>query len=217
MSDLAELRRKEPGEDFMTFLVSTEIEGRPLTHVEIIGIANLLFIAGLDTVAAAIGFDMYHLAQHQDDQQKLRDDPELIRGAVEEMLRAYPTIGVLRVAKKDVEFLGAPIKKGDWVMCGTYLVNSDPKEFPNPEVIDFEREDNRHVAFGYGPHRCLGSHLARRELIIGLEEFLDRIPTFKIKEGTAPITFGGFVFGVEDLQISWEPAMAEAGRVKELA
>ena len=206
MLELAELRRRQPGSDFMTYLVQTDFQGRKLTDKEILGISFLLFIAGLDTVAAVIGFDIYYLATHPDQQQRLRDDPELIKSAVEEMFRAFPTIGVLRVATRDVEFLGAPIKKGDWVLCGTYIANRDPAEFPDPDTIDFAREDNRHVAFGYGPHRCLGSHLARRELIIGIEELLARIPAFTIEEGTTPVTHGGFVFGVQDLRISWAAA-----------
>ena len=83
-------------------------------------------------------------------------------------------------------------------------VNRDPAEFEDPDRIDLAREDNHHVAFGYGPHRCLGSHLARRELVIGLEEWLARIGPFRIKEGTTPITHGGFVFGIEDLILTWD-------------
>jgi cytochrome P450 len=206
MIELAELRRREPTDDFMTYLVETEFQGRKLTDQEIRGIGFLLFIAGLDTVAAAIGLDMYYLATHPEKQQALRDNPEFIASAVEEMFRAFPTIGILRVATRDVELLGAPIKRGDWLLCGTYIANRDPAEFPDPETIDFAREDNRHVLFGYGPHRCLGSHLARRELIIGIEEFLARLPAFAIKEGTTPITHGGFVFGVDNVEISWPTA-----------
>jgi cytochrome P450 len=206
MIELAAQRRVEPGDDFMTYLVETGFQDRKLSEKEILGISFLLFIAGLDTVAAAIGFDMYYLATHPEQQQRLRDEPELIKTAVEEMLRAFPTIGILRVATRDVEFLGAPISKGDWVLCGTYLANRDPAEFPAPDTIDFAREDNRHVAFGSGPHRCLGSHLARRELIIGIEEFLARVPSFSIQPGTTPQTFGGFVFGVQDLHVAWDLA-----------
>jgi cytochrome P450 len=216
MSDLAELRRREPTDDFMTYLVETDFQGRKLTDKEIRGISFLLFVAGLDTVAAAIGLDLYYLATSPEQQQKLRDDPTMIPSAVEEMFRAFPTIGVLRVATRDVEFLGAPIKKGDWVLCGTYIANRDPREFPDPDAIDFSREDNRHVLFGYGPHRCLGSHLARRELIIGIEEFLARLPTFRIKDGTTPITHGGFVFGVDNVDIAWatEAASGEQSAAK---
>ena len=203
LSDLAERRRREPGKDFMTYLVQTQFQGRPLTDKEIRGISYLLLIAGLDTVAAAIGFDLHYLAQNPEAQARLRAEPQTIRSAVEEMFRAFPTIGLLRVATRDVDLKGAPVKKGDWVMCGSYVANFDPEEFPDPLTIDFEREDNRHNAFGYGPHRCLGSHLARRELIIGLEEFLSRLPPFRIKAGEDPVLHGGFVFGVDTLVLDW--------------
>jgi cytochrome P450 len=84
------------------------------------------------------------------------------------------------------------------------LANRDPAEFPDPDVVDLARETNRHNSFAYGPHRCVGSHLARRELYIGLEEFLGRLPPFRIKDGTAPITYGGHVFGIENLVLAWD-------------
>jgi cytochrome P450 len=203
MHELMEARRAEPIDDFMSFLLTAQVEDRPLDEKEIIGIATLLFEAGLDTIAAAIGFGLYHLATHPEDQAKLRADPELIKPAIEELLRAYSTVQLLRRAVKDVEFEGVLIKKGDFVSCGTMIANRDPLEFPDPDRVDFERESNRHVAFAYGPHRCVGSHLARRELIIGMEEMLKRIPTFRIKAGTSPITYGGHVFGIENLVLDW--------------
>lgn len=123
--------------------------------------------------------------------------------AVEEMLRAFPTVQMVRVASRDVTFEGVEMKKGDYISCATMIANRDPLEFPDPDKVDLERENNRHVAFAYGPHRCLGSHLARRELVIGLEEWLARVPEFRIKEGTAPTVFGGYVFGIENLDLDW--------------
>jgi cytochrome P450 len=203
IDDLAAERRKRPVDDFVSFLVQAKIDDRPLTDAEIRGTGVLLFVAGLDTVAAAIGFDLNYLARHPSDQQWLRDDPSRIVLAAEELLRAYPTVQMIRVATKDIDFEGAPIRKGDYVSCATMIANRDPNEFPEPEKIDLTREDNRHTAFAYGPHRCLGSHLARREIVVGLEEWLKRIPTFRIKEGTAPITYGGHVFGIEKLILDW--------------
>lgn len=203
IDDLAAERRKRPVDDFLSFLVQAEIEGRRLTDMEVRGTGVLLFIAGLDTVAAAIGFDLAYLARNPADQQALRDDPRRIVLAAEELLRAYPTVQMIRVATRDIDFEGAPIRKGDYVSCATMIANRDPLEFPDPNTIDLEREDNRHTAFAYGPHRCLGSHLARREIVVGLEEWLKRIPNFRIKEGTAPIAYGGHVFGIENLVLDW--------------
>ena len=200
---LAEERRREPVDDFMTFVVQAEIEGRPLDDQEVMGIGVLLFVAGLDTVAAAIGFDLRYLAEHPEDQELLRREPDRIVLAKEEMLRAFSTVQMIRVATRDVDFEGAPIKKGDYVSCASMIANRDPDEFENPEMLDLGRVGNRHTAFATGPHRCIGSHLARREIEVALEEWLARVPRFRIKEGTAPITYGGHVFGIEGLVLDW--------------
>ena len=203
IDELAAKRRKEPADDFMTFVVQADVEGRQLTDEEVRGIGVLLFVAGLDTVAAAIGFDLAYLARNPKDQELLRSEPDRIVLAAEELLRAYSTVQMIRVATKDIDFEGAPIRKGDYISCATMIANRDPAEFECPNTIDLTREDNRHTAFACGPHRCLGSHLARREIVIGLEEWLSRIPDFRIKEGTAPITYGGHVFGIENLILDW--------------
>ncbi|WP_051441018.1 cytochrome P450 [Ensifer sp. WSM1721] len=203
IDELAALRRKDPVVDFMTFIVEAEVDGRPLTGEEVRGIGVLLLVAGLDTVATAIGFDLAYLARNLEDQELLRNEPERIVPAAEELLRAYSTVQMIRVARKDIDFEGAPIRKGDYISCATMIANRDPAEFDHPNTIDLAREDNRHSAFACGPHRCLGSHLARREIVVGLEEWLARIPAFRIKEGTSPITYGGHVFGIENLILDW--------------
>ncbi|WP_027168911.1 cytochrome P450 [Mesorhizobium sp. WSM3224] len=203
IDELAALRRKVPGDDFMTFVVQAQVQGRPLSDEEVRGIGVLVFAAGLDTVATAIGFDLAYLARNQKDQEWLRSEPDRIVLAAEELLRAYPTVQIIRVATKDIDFEGAPIRKGDYVSCASMIANRDPAEFDCPNTINLAREHNRHTAFAYGPHRCLGSHLARREIVIGLEEWLARIPPFRIKEGTAPIAHGGHVFGIENLILDW--------------
>ncbi|WP_188393935.1 cytochrome P450 [Mesorhizobium sp. SARCC-RB16n] len=203
IDDLAALRRKAPVDDFMTFVVQAQVAGRPLTNEEVRGIGVLLFVAGLDTVAAAIGFDLAHLSRNPKDQEWLRSKPNRIVVAAEELLRAYPTVQMIRVATRDIDFDGVPIRKGDYISCATMIANRDPAEFECPNTIDLAREENRHTAFAHGPHRCLGSHLARREIVIGLEEWLARIPALRIKEGTAPITHGGHAFGIDNLILDW--------------
>ncbi|MCW1750261.1 cytochrome P450 [Rhizobium sp. 6AS6] len=203
IDELATLRRKDPAADFMTFVVEAEVDGRPLTGEEVRGIGVLLLVAGLDTVATAIGFDLAYLARNPKDQKLLRNEPTRIVPAAEELLRAYSTVQMIRVARKDIDFEGAPIRKGDYISCATAIANRDPAEFDHPDTIDLAREDNRHSAFACGPHRCLGSHLARREIVVGLEEWLARIPAFRIKEGTSPITYGGQVFGIENVILDW--------------
>jgi cytochrome P450 len=204
LDDLQALRRREPTDDFMSFVTQAEVNGRKMTPHEVKAMSVLLLVAGLDTVAAALGFDFYHLARHDDEQALLRAEPKRIVLATEELLRAYSTITPTRRATRDVELGGALIKVDDLVACPTMTVNRDPAEFADPDRVVLTREDNHHVAFGYGPHRCLGSHLARREIVIGLEEFLARIGPFRIKPGTMPMTHGGFVFGVEELVLEWD-------------
>lgn len=200
---LAEQRRRQPAGDFVSLVVQAEVDGRRLTDLEVRGMTVLLFIAGLDTVAAGIGFDLSHLARHPADQQQLRENPPLIRNAVEELLRAYSTVQMIRTVTQDVEFAGIRMKKGDLVICASQIGNRDPHEFPDPDRIDLGRNANRHMAFALGAHRCLGSNLARRELYAALEEWLARIPPFRVQEGTAPVAHGGFVFGVKSLELSW--------------
>jgi len=204
LDDLADQRRAKLGDDFMSFLVDVDFEGRKLTVKEVRQISVLLFIGGLDTVAAAIGLDLYYLARNPDRQQELREHPELTSSAVEELLRAFATITPIRTATRDTVLHGAPIRKGDLVSCPSMVASRDPAEFDDPDSIDFRREDNRHVAFSFGPHRCVGSHLARRELVIALSEWFARIPPFRIKAGTTPVTYGGFVFGVDNLMLEWD-------------
>lgn len=210
MRGLVAERRRAPTGDFVSFLLAAEVRvgggPRPLTDREVLGIAVLLFEAGLDTVAAAIGFDLHHLARTPADQDRLRAEPEAIRPAVEEMLRAFSTVQMLRKATRDMDYQGVPIRKGDLVSCPTMIANRDPAEFSDPDRVDFDRDANRHTAFAYGPHRCLGSHLARRELVVGLEEFLARVPSFRLRPDVPPITYGGHVFGIERLELEWSAA-----------
>ncbi|WP_179213978.1 cytochrome P450 [Rhizobium sullae] len=184
IDEVAAMRRKQPAADFMTFVVRAQVESRSLTNEEVRGIGVLFLIAGLDTVAAALGFDLAYLARNPEDQELLRREPDRIALAVEELLRAYSTVQIIRVATKDVDFEGVSIRKGDLVSCATMIANRDPAEFKCPDTIDLTRQGNRHIAFGYGPHLCLGANLARREIAIGVHEWLARIPTFRIKEGT---------------------------------
>jgi cytochrome P450 len=203
LDELYELRRREPVDDIATFLVRAQVDGRPLTPDELKGYGTLLFVGGLDTVANALGFDFRYLATNPVQQQQLRDNPELIANAAEELLRAYSTVHMVRVATRDTEIAGVKVKAGDRVTCSSIVANRDSLEFANPDWIDFSRDVNRHVAFSYGPHRCVGSHLARREVVTALTEWLARVPQFRIKQGTAPVANAGTVFGMQSLYIEW--------------
>src|SRR5690606_22847696 len=152
--------------------VGAQVDGKPLSDDEALGVCFLLYSAGLDTVTNMLGMMFKHLAEHPADQQALRDDPDLIPNAVEELLRAYPIIVSNRLVTREVEFHGVKMKPGDRVALGTMFAGRDEREFANPDAIDFRREKVNHITFAAGPHRCVGSHLARRELRIALEEWL---------------------------------------------
>ncbi|MDR7103684.1 cytochrome P450 [Croceicoccus sp. BE223] len=178
---------------------------RPYTDEEVMGTVFLLFIGGLDTVVSSLTFHFRYLAEHPEAQKMLREDPSKIPDAVEELFRAFPVVTTGRIVSEDTDMFGVPMKKGDMVAGSTLLSTSDPEEFENPEIIDLERSPNRHNAFSFGPHRCLGSHLARREIQVAIDEWLKRIPEFSLKPGFEPVTLGGGVMGMKELQLVWEP------------
>ncbi|MDB5447158.1 MAG: cytochrome [Phenylobacterium sp.] len=196
-------RRANPTDDLASFVVKAEVDGRPLTDDEVMGVYYLLVVAGLDTVAASLGLQFKHLAENPQDQARLRADPSLIPGAVEEFLRRYGIVTTSRFVTEDTEVGGVKMKKGDRLSISTMAPSLDPTEFDNPMQVDIERSPNRHVAFSYGPHRCLGSHLARREIVIAIEEWLTRVPPFHVRGGAAvPVAPGGLL-GVNALPLVW--------------
>ncbi len=196
--DLLQERRAAPNEedDLINVLLNATIEdGRPLTHDELISYCYLLFVAGLDTTAWAIRAGLWYLARTPGAQQELRDRPELIPAAAEEFLRTLsPVQGMARTCQRDTVVRGHEIKAGERVVLVFGAGNRDPDAFDDPDTIRFDRTKNRHLAFGGGIHRCLGSNLGRRELVIALEEFLRIVPPFTAENpeeswhGVGPLT-----------------------------
>jgi cytochrome P450 len=179
--DQREVERKD---DLLSHFLDAEMEGDSLTREDILDICFLFLIAGLDTVTATLDCMFSFLAQHPEQRQQLVDDPSLIPNAIEEMLRwETPVMGIARVAVQDTELNGCPIGAGDQVMIMIGSANTDEAEFPDADVVRFDREVNRHLAFGGGIHRCLGSHLARMELRVALREWHKRIPEYEIEPG----------------------------------
>jgi cytochrome P450 len=196
-------RRAAPTDDLISRIVGSKVGDRPVSDDEIIGMCFLLFVAGLDTVTSALGMHFHYLAENSIEQDRLRANPALVPDAVEELLRAFSIIHMPRRITKDVKLAGAQLKAGDYISCPTMGANLDPHEFPNPNTVDFTREAQRHVAFSYGPHRCIGSHLARRELGIAFQEWLSRTSSFGLKPGFVPVVRGGSVFGIDELDLVW--------------
>jgi len=175
-------QKANPGPELAGRIVTSQVGGRPITDDEIMGTIFFLWLGGIDTVAGSLAMMFRRLAKDRALQQKLRDDPALIPDAIEEFLRTQPLVNSQRLVKKDFELYGQAIKQGDWVTCLITAGNFDPAEFDNPRQFRMDRQGNRHFTFSGGPHRCLGSHLARRELKIALEEFFARVPTFRLAD-----------------------------------
>ena len=194
-------RRDDPSDDLISALLQTEVEGEPIPDEIIMGMAALTLIAGVDTTWSAIGSSMWHLATHPADAQRLIDDPDIMSQAVEELLRAYSPVTMARVANHDVELQGCPVKAGDKVLLSFAAANRDPAMFVQPDVVDFDRAENRHVAFGAGIHRCAGSNLARMELRVAIEEWLRRIPEFRLADDAEVTWAGGQVRGPRNVPV----------------
>jgi cytochrome P450 len=174
-------RRAAPSEDFISYGLVAEIDGQRLSENDILGFCYELFLAGLDTVSTTIAFQLLHLARNPEHQAALRNDPGLIPNAVEELTRAYSPALTFRTCKKRIEKRGVVIQPGDKVLMCTGLAGRDPHEFEEPNAIRFDRHP-RHIAFAYGPHVCIGAHLARIEMKTAMREVLDAIPFFTLQE-----------------------------------
>jgi cytochrome P450 len=196
-----ELRRREPGDDLLSELLGTEVDGAPLDEGIILGMAALILIAGVDTTWSAIGSSLWHLATHPDDLQRLVAEPDLMPTAMEELLRAFAPVTMARVVTGDFEFGGCPMKEGDKVLMNFPAANRDPEVFDHPDTVLLDRTHNRHVAFGSGIHRCAGSNLARMELRVALEEWLRVIPSFALEERKEILWAGGQVRGPRILPV----------------
>jgi cytochrome P450 len=198
-------REQQPRDDMLTGFLKAEVDGHRLTREDILDICYLFLLAGLDTVTASVGCMVSYLAQRPEQRDRLVENPSLILGAVEELLRwETPVPGVPRVVTQEVELSGERLEPGDKVTVLLGSANIDERGFPEPSDVDFERPANRHLAFGGGVHRCLGSHLARLELRVALEQLHERIPDYAIKPGEEPKYSAG-IRAVEYLPLVFTP------------
>jgi cytochrome P450 len=182
--EVLDRREAHREDDLLSHFLDAEVDGERLTRNDILDICFLFLIAGLDTVTATLDCMFGYLTQHPDQQRQLVEDPSLIGHAIEELLRwETPVMGVARVAKSDTEIGGCPVKEGTMVMALLGSGNTDEADLPDADVVRFDRDVNRHLAFGGGVHRCLGSHLARAELRIALREWHRRIESYQVADG----------------------------------
>ncbi|HEY6624770.1 MAG TPA: cytochrome P450 [Acidimicrobiales bacterium] len=200
---LIEERSRQPEDDLATFLVNAEVENEAMSTADQLGVASLLLVAGIDTTWCMLGTSFWWLAQHADARQRLIDDPALWPNAVEELLRRFGPVSVVRIVTKDVSIDGQMIPEDEHVLLPFPAGNLDEEAFPEPYSVQLDRAPNRHLAFGAGVHRCIGAHLARMELRVGLEEFLRAIPDFEL-DGDDPVSWKpGQIRGPSRLLLRW--------------
>jgi cytochrome P450 len=196
-----EEKRRNPDNRLLSRIVTAEVDGRPLTQAEMLGMCHLLLLGGLDTVTATLDCMIAYLAQHPDRRRAVVADPELMNAAIEELLRHQTPVMMLpRVVAQDVEMGGVSIAAGDGATLLIGAANVDAAEFDDPDDVRLDRASNRHLAFGGGPHRCLGSHLARMELRVAMEEFHKRIPDYALAAG-AEVHFSSGIRQAESLPL----------------
>jgi cytochrome P450 len=197
-------RRANPGPDLISSIVAAEIDGQKIDDDSANGMIVLLLLAGLDTVASMLGFFAYFLARNPAHRQQLRADPSIIPAAVEEMLRRFPIAILGREVAENVELDGVELHAGDQIVVPTMLGGLDDRRFEAAEDVDFKRKNPIHATFGVGAHRCMGAMLARMELKIFLEEWLQRIPDFQVKPGARMTVHTGIVGTITSLPLVWE-------------
>jgi cytochrome P450 len=201
--EMVDARAENPGSDPVSFLLQSKVDGEPISRQMVLDICNLLFTAGLDTVTNAMSLITHNLAENPERQQQLRANPDLIPQAVEEFMRRFSLVNTGRVVTRDGEYRGVPLKKGDIMLACLPAGSLDERRWPDPLEVDFNRPTRGHLGFNTGPHNCAGSHLARLELRVMLEELLARLPIFRTAPGHAPKVRKGQVLGLETLELVW--------------
>ena len=194
-----EKRRVNRGDDLIGYLLTVRIDGQPLSEEALIGTLRVLLFGGIDTTWSAIGACLWHLATHSDDRKRLVVEPELIPTAIEEFLRAYAPVTMAREIVKETRIGGRAVNEGEMVLLSFPAANRDPAVFADPDRVIIDRNPNRHVAFGLGIHRCIGSNLARMEMTIALEEWLASFPEFTLAAGREVTWSQGQVRGPRNL------------------
>lgn len=198
--------REQPGDDMISQLVIAENQGDHLSEQELYGVVTLMIIAGHETTVNLIGNGVLALLEHPEQRKLLQEQPELIHGAIEEMLRYNGPVefSTSRWAAEDMDFHGVHMKKGDLVVIALNSANRDASQFDNPDIFDITREKSQHLAFGKGIHLCLGAPLARLEGEIAINTLLRRYPHFELQRDIHELEWrpGMIVRGVKEIPIS---------------
>jgi cytochrome P450 len=188
-------RRLEPREDIVSALIAARVDGEPLPEDDLRNMAHFVFMASLDSTAGALAYMFRYLATHTEHRQAIVENPTLIKSAVDELLRYFSVSQVTRTAVEDQDVDGCPVRAGDRIILPLNMANRDPGRFERADEVLLDRAPNRHIAFGLGPHRCAGSHLARTELRIAIEEWHQVIPQYHLRVGASTESHVGGLAG----------------------
>jgi cytochrome P450 len=205
--DVIDQRRSRPKDsdvDMVTYLLNARIDGEPISQEYLLSMLSTLVLAGLDTTKCQLGYNFFHLATHTEDRHRLVENPGLIPSAIEELLRFYAFVPPARKLKQDIEYEGCPMKKDQMVLMPMWTATRDGRAVEDAGQVVLDRQPNRHIAFGAGPHRCAGAHLARRELLIAMEEWHQRIPDYWVASDE-PLVEHGWQLGLDRLDLAWSP------------
>ena len=203
-------REQAPGDDLVSLAIHGQVHGQPLSADQKLGMVTLLFLGGLDTVTAMLSFIIAYLGQHPQQYRRLIEAPEQIGHALEELMRVHGVAGTERGVTADMAYEGVEFKAGDRLVFMPHVYGLDPDLVKDPVRVDFDRPISSHLVFGSGPHRCVGSHLARLEMRVFLEEWVRRIPSFAVDHVGELPTRGGLVWSPIAVPLVW-PRAGSAG------
>lgn len=205
LAEFVKVRQADPKDDMMSHIIQSDIDGRALSFEELLSIAHLLFLAGLDTVVNALSFSMKHLAANAALQQRIIDNPDCIPDVTEELLRRYSFVNLPRQINEDTILGGQKLSKGEKIICPLAMIGWEEKLNQDPMTVSIDRKNYRHGAFGCGIHTCLGLHLARMELHIFYETWFREIGHFHLHPDKSQGAMrGGVVWAIEELWLSWK-------------
>lgn len=199
-------REQTPGDDLVSLAIHGKVDGRALSADEKLGMVTLLFLGGLDTVSAMLSFIMAYLGQNPAQYRRLVSDPASIGNAIEELMRVHGVAGTERGVTQDMEYHGVQFKAGDRLLFLAHIYGLDDQVVDDPMRVDFDRPVSSHLVFGSGPHRCVGSHLARLEMRVFIEEWVRRVPQFAVDAAGDLPTRGGLVWSPVAVPLVWPVA-----------
>ena len=203
-AELIEQRRGAEGDDYVSQLMQAEVDGKPMSNKLLVNYCVLLLVAGIDTTWSSLGSSLWHFATNPEDRRRLAADPCLFATAIEELLRYYAPVSVGRVAMEDIEVGDRTVRRGERMMLNFPAANRDASAFENADEFVIDRERNRHLSFGVGIHRCVGSNLARMEMDVALRTWFARIPEFELSNADGVTWAAGQIRGARNVPVRFK-------------